>query len=184
MAELKAHCTSIIGIIILVEYSVVLFPRWLHSKRVKTPGGKMVVHDKALVVESPRWLFKWSTLVPDISSCPPAPLLGFISTPCFCNLCCRICQYTITTKLFASMPVAFCTAEGFNYYGVRDSALEAVWRHWACSASWTPCCSLLKRQLSCVILYDLPWTLPAEDWGPDLLTIMLGSLLNLPSCWL
>lgn len=135
-----------IGISILVEYSVGLSPRWLLSKGVKIPGVETVVRDEVLVVGS-RWVVKWSSLVRDISFCPLlwTAALGLHPAPLNFVIYIGNCQHTVTEKLFCQHAGCRCCCWRIYCYGTWDGALEDMWTCWACSTSWVPCCFPVEK---------------------------------------
>lgn len=117
--KLKAHCTLIIKIIILVQCSVVLFPRWLHSKRVETLVARYLCLTWA---ECPGWLLKWdfgvtSTLPCALNICSWVPSVPHD----FCSLYRRD---TVTVKLLPAWLLRFCTAERFSHCGIWGLGLS------------------------------------------------------------
>lgn len=166
--------------IIFVQCSVVLFPRQLCSKRVETSGGKIVELDKYWWQSAPSayWGGAFMCVTSSVLCSEQLPL-GSLSTP-------RVLQSVLpelsrhsNSKASAGMAGGLLYFSHCGIWGLGLSGDTKLALHLGLHSAL-----LLRRQLSCVIFYGLLWTSSAEDCATDLFTIMLGSLLNLPSCCL
>lgn len=154
--KLKPHCTLIIKMIILVQCSVVLFPRGLCIK-----SGN--VWQDTCTWQGLGGRVPWVGIEVGLSSSAPCSeqlLLGSISTPPFLQSKSQELPRYSNSKASAVWLGAFCTAEGSCHRGIWGVGL---WGHTIALHLGLHAALLLKRQLSCVIFYGLPWTLPAEE---------------------